>query len=137
RERMQLLEREREARTTAEKAVQARDEVLRVVAHDLGNSLSAVQVTARVLLRTLSEVGPEGKARHRVDNIRVLTEQMQRLRQDLLDVARLEAGHVVMSKRSVAPGALVEDTVGRYGGVAEERSLSLTSDVATGLPVIW
>src|SRR5690606_21201339 len=38
-ERALLLESEREARATAEAAVRGRDEVLRVVAHDLGNSL--------------------------------------------------------------------------------------------------
>src|SRR5688500_15045928 len=37
-ERAQLLVREQSARVRAEQAVQARDEVLRVVAHDLGNS---------------------------------------------------------------------------------------------------
>ena len=51
RERSLLLEREREARATAEGAVQARDEVLRVVSHDIGNSLSAVRIHALLLQR--------------------------------------------------------------------------------------
>lgn len=136
RERAQLLEREREARATAERAVQARDEVLRVVAHDLGNSLSAVQVTARVLLRTLSEEGSEGKARRGVATIRTLAEQMQRLRQDLLDVALLDAGHLVVTKRDVSPGALVDDAVERYRALAEERSVSLEGRVPEDLPPV-
>src|SRR5690606_11885098 len=89
RERAHLLEREREARSVAEAAVRARDEVLRVVSHDLGNSLSAVRLTTSVLLRTLPE-DPDGTLRQRVENIRLLTEQMQCLRQDLLDVAIIE-----------------------------------------------
>src|SRR5690606_11018781 len=82
-ERALLLESEREARATAEAAVRGRDEVLRVVAHDLGNSLSAVLVTTTVLLRTLPEAEGGGGARKKVENIRALVQQMQRLRQDL------------------------------------------------------
>ena len=89
-ERTLLLAREREARAEAERAVHARDEVLRVVAHDLGNSISAVLVTTQVLLRTLpaDEVATRPTRQH-VENVRSLVEQMQRLRQDLpQEVAR-------------------------------------------------
>lgn len=136
RERQQLLEREQEARIAAERAVSGRDEVLRVVAHDLGNALSAVQVTSRVLLRTLSEEGREGEARKRVENIRILTEQMQRLRQDLLDVALLDAGELTISASPVSPRQLIEDAVARYQPLAEERSVSLETSVADDLPLV-
>ncbi|HEX6068320.1 MAG TPA: response regulator, partial [Longimicrobiaceae bacterium] len=112
-ERVRLLASEREARATAEAAVRGRDEVLRVVAHDLGNSMSAVLVTSTLLLRTLPE-GAEGeKARRRVENIRSLVEQMQRLRQDLLDVAMLEAGQMTLEKGPSGPGTLIEQSLER------------------------
>ena len=133
-ERVRLLASEREARATAEAAVRGRDEVLRVVAHDLGNSMSAVLVTSTLLLRTLPE-GAEGeKARRRVENIRSLVEQMQRLRQDLLDVAMLEAGQMTLEKGPSGPGTLIEQSLERYAPVAEERSIELTSSVAPDLP---
>lgn len=135
-ERAQLLEREREARAAAEQAVSARDEVLRVVAHDLGNGLSAVQVTSWVLLRTLAEEGREGEARKRVENIRILTEQMQRLRQDLLDVALLDAGQLTVSTGPVSPGTLVDDVAARYQPLAEERGVRLCSQIDPHLPLV-
>lgn len=57
-ERAQLLRNEQEARASAEAAVRARDDVLRVVAHDIGNSLSAVKIHAMVLERTLGATQP-------------------------------------------------------------------------------
>lgn len=133
-ERAQLLAREREARATAEAAVRGRDEVLRVVAHDLGNSLSAVLVTATVLLRTLPDDGPGEKTRRRVDNIRQLAEQMHRLRQDLLDVAMLDAGQLSLEWGPLGPATLVETLLERFGPLAAERSIELEARLANGLP---
>jgi phosphoserine phosphatase RsbU/P len=125
-ERAQLLESERQARELAETAVQGRDEVLRVVAHDLGNSLSAVLVTTRFLLRTVSEGGEGATTRRYVENIRSLAEQMQRLRQDLLDAALLEAGRLAMEMEEIEPATLVEESFDRYAPVAAEKGITLT-----------
>lgn len=133
-ERALLLESEREARATAEAAVRGRDEVLRVVAHDLGNSLSAVLVTTSVLLRIVPEEVADGLARRKVENIRALVQQMQRLRQDLLDVALLEAGQLSIEPGPCGPSTLVEQSIERYAPIAEERSIELSEAVEPGLP---
>lgn len=135
-ERAQLLASERSARETAEAAVRARDEMLRVVAHDLGNSLSAMLVTARVLARTLPEDLAGGTAIRRVENIRTLAEQMQRLRQDLLDVALLEAGQLSVEAEPCSARSTVEQALERYRTTAEDRSIELTGSVEPGLPPI-
>jgi len=136
RERQRLLESEREARAVAEAAVRARDDVLRVVSHDLGNSLSAVRVTTTLLLRTLPQEGPDGEVRARVENIRQLTEQMQRLRQDLLDVASIEAGRLSVEPDWHAPRDLLEVTREHFSPVAEERGIALRVDVPDGVPQV-
>jgi signal transduction histidine kinase len=133
-ERARLLASEREARATAEAAVRGRDEVLRVVAHDLGNSMSAVLVTTTLLLRTLPEDEAGGKSRRRVENIRALVEQMQRLRQDLLDAALLEAGQLSIERGPCGPDTLLEQSIERYAPVAEERSIQLDERIEPGLP---
>jgi PAS domain S-box-containing protein len=48
-----LLVRERSARGEAEAAARARDDILRIVSHDLGTPLSAIAVATSVLLRIL------------------------------------------------------------------------------------
>ncbi|MQA92228.1 MAG: response regulator [Gemmatimonas sp.] len=136
RDRARLLESEREAREIAERAVQARDELLRVVAHDLGNSLSAVVVTTGVLLRTLPESPGDGATRRHIDNIRNLAEQMQRLRQDLLDVARLEAGQLSIDPVALDPCGLVKSSLERYGALAAGKPVSLESRLPDELPAV-
>lgn len=136
RERALLLRREQEARETAEAAVRARDEVLRIVSHDLGNSLSAVGVTAGVLLRTLPR-GPESEeTRERVTSIRHLVQGMQRLRQDLLDVASLEVGRLSMMPEPIGVGELLEETLTHFAPLAAERGIRLAADVPDGLPEV-
>jgi signal transduction histidine kinase len=133
RERAALLRSEREARATAEAAVRARDDVLRVVSHDLGNSLSAVLVTTTLLLRSLPG---EGEVRQRVASIRQLAEQMQRLRQDLLDVASIEAGRLSIEPDWCEPRELLEVTREHFSPVAAERGVSLAVEAEEGLPPV-
>lgn len=123
-ERVQLLRREHDARLAAEAAVRARDEVLRIVSHDLGNSLSAILVTTTVLLRTHAQE-PHDATHRRLDNIRITAEQMQRLRQDLLDVAMIEAGRLSMQPRPVDARAVLEHACSLYSPVASEKSIAL------------
>jgi sigma-B regulation protein RsbU (phosphoserine phosphatase) len=130
-ERAHLLQREQEARAAAEAAVRGRDEVLRIVSHDLGNSLSAVLLTTAVLLRTHATESPE-KTHQRLENIRRLAEQMQRLRQDLLDVAMLEAGRLSMDRIPLEPAALVEQARERFSAAAAEKSVVLQCSTEGG-----
>ncbi len=130
-ERSQLLTREREVRAAAEAAVAARDEVLRVVSHDLGNSLSAVKIHAVVLGRVLSqrEEEPEHELSTRIEAIKDLVTQMHRLRQDLLDIASIDAGRLSVETGAHAVGALVESAVATIWDRATEKSIRL--EVAT------
>jgi signal transduction histidine kinase len=134
-ERATLLRNEQDARAAAEAAVNARDEVLRVVAHDIGNSLSAVKIHAMVLERTL----PAGdvEARKHTEAIRDLTQQMDRLRQDLLDVAAIEAGRLSFEPHETALAEVVDDVLGTMAGMAAEKALQIESCVPAGLPAVW
>lgn len=134
-ERAGLLGAEQEARAAAEAAVNARDEVLRIVAHDIGNSLSAVKIHAMVLERTLQP--GDAEARKRTEAIRNLTQQMDRLRQDLLDVAAIEAGRLSFEPGETALAEVVADVLGTVAGMAAEKSLAVESCVSADLPAVW
>ncbi|WP_420130454.1 ATP-binding protein [Longimicrobium sp.] len=136
-ERAGLLRNEREARAAAEAAVNARDEVLRVVAHDIGNSLSAVKIHTMVLERTLPAGEGQAEARKRTEAIRHLTQQMDRLRQDLLDVAAIEAGRLSFEPHETALAEVVDDVLATVAGMAGEKSLVVESSVPAELPAVW
>jgi len=119
----------------AQDAVRARDDVLGIVSHDLGNSLSAVAVASAVLLRTLPEDAP-GDARARAASIRQLAEQMQRLRQDLLDVASVEAGRLAVEPEVHDARALLEESVHHFAPLAAERDIALDLAAADDVPPV-
>ena len=131
-ERARLLDREHDAREAAEAAVRARDEVLRIVAHDIGNSLSAVKIHALVLERTLPP--EDAEARKRITAIRDLTAQMDRLRQDLLDVAAIEAGRLSVEPVPTDVGEVVRDAVTALAELAAHQGVTLTAEVEPRLP---
>jgi signal transduction histidine kinase len=60
-------------------------------------------------------------------------ERMNRLVQDLLDVAKLEAGRVAISARPVAVAPLVSEASGMLAPIAAEKQLRLETVIAEGL----
>ena len=136
-ERRRLLAREREARAAAEAAVRARDEVLRIVAHDIGNGLSAVKIHASVLDRTLPAGGDGEAARKRVTAIRNTIAQMDRLRQDLLDVAAIEAGRLSAEPAPLSLAEVVEEVLEGLAALAAEKGLTVERAVPPSLPDAW
>ncbi|HEU4452427.1 MAG TPA: PAS domain S-box protein, partial [Longimicrobium sp.] len=120
----------------ARDATRARDETLRVVAHDIGNGLSAVRLHATLCARLLPDDEAGAAAREHARHIGELISQVQRLRQDLLDAASLEAGALAMRFAPVDAAELVEEAVARVAPLAAEKEIDLTSDVPEDLPVI-
>jgi PAS domain S-box-containing protein len=119
---------------TAQSAVQARDDVLAVVSHDLGNPLSAIRIGTKLVRRRLSE--DESDALRQLDGIRQAAEQMERLINDLLDVKRLEAGQLTLQRRPQRPASLLTEVVEMIGSIAEERGQQLVCEADEGLAAV-
>jgi PAS domain S-box-containing protein len=117
----------------AREAVAARDEVLSIVSHDLGNPLSAIRVSARVLDRFL-DGGDIAPARTQLDGIRTAALQMERLIKDLLEVRRIEMGRLRLVPRPEPVAQLVTEAVQSLRAVAEEQGVTLDGEVEDGLP---
>jgi PAS domain S-box-containing protein len=107
----------------AQAAIGARDEVLGVVSHDLGNPLSAIFIGTRLLLRGGRL---DDGTRVRIEAIRGAADQMKRLVQDLLEIRRIEAGRLPLDIRPVHVPALLADALAAARPLAEERHTSVT-----------
>jgi signal transduction histidine kinase len=125
------LEREEEALAAAQTAVRARDETLRVVAHDLRNPLSTVLAIAGLLTDVDLEPA-ERRAQLRL--IERVIQQMNRLVGDLLDVARIEAGRVSLVRERIPPSELAVEAARLFDQQAKARSITLRSDVPESVP---
>lgn len=117
-----------------QRAVQARDEVLGVVTHDLRNPLSVLSMCASSLLE--GQHGAETAVRETAETIRDAAAWALRLIQDLLDVAMIEAGHLALERRPQDAVILISKAAVMFERMAEERSLRLVLDVPDQLPQV-
>lgn len=131
-ERTRLLEAERAARAAAETALRTRDEVLAVVSHDLRNPLSVIDMCAASLVDKLAR-DDEG-ARSLVRTIESSTEWMNRLIEDLLDVARVEAGRLNLDRHPQDLVRVISEATVMLEPLITEKSLTLHEDLPDHLP---
>ena len=117
----------------AQHATRARDEILGVVSHDLRNPLSAIAMVTRALRDQMATDDPR---RELLDTAYDSTEWMNRLIQDLLDVASIEAGRLAVERRPEAVLPLLERAASMFERTAAERSIVVRVDVPAGLPPI-
>jgi PAS domain S-box-containing protein len=129
----------------ARSAVQARDDMMAVVSHDLGNPLSAIRIGTTLLLRTLpaaneadeaEEAGSLHSARRQAEFIRQSAQQMENLVNDLLDVKRLETGTLAVDVKPVDVRAVVTDVLHVFTPIAENRNIALHTQCGAELPVV-
>jgi len=121
----------------AQQASLIRDEVLRIVAHDLRNPLNTILLSAGVLgelLGLASESHPAEK--RQLDMIRRSVHRADRLIQDLLDVARVEAGRLSVQPRPQSAAALVQEAVELHRAMADEKRIRLHADIPESLPQV-
>jgi signal transduction histidine kinase len=119
----------------AQRAVQARDDVLGVVAHDLRNPVNSILLQSRRLVRSGPE--PERRTQKPVDTISRSALRMSRLIDDLLDVVRMEADRLPIDPTRLSASQLVSDSVEAHSALAASMSLDLCPDAAHALPDVW
>lgn len=117
----------------AQRAVQARERVLGIVAHDLRNPLNVIEMSAQILLDdTFSP------AQH-VQQTRMIlrsAQRMERLIEDLLDIARIEADRLTLHREIHQPADVAGEAVELNLSLAAAKSLSLHLEAAADLPAI-
>jgi PAS domain S-box-containing protein len=113
-------------------AVQARDDVLAIVSHDLRNPINTISMTAELL----QEQTPAGEGARLLEIIQRSTQRMDRLIRDLLDVARIEAGGITIRPTDQDPAELVREAVELQQPLAREEEIQLTAEIPQPLPTI-
>lgn len=129
--RVRLMEEEREAKEAAETAVRVRDETLGIVSHDLRNPLTKIALSADLL--------PDADAEERqelIATIRLSASQATRLIQDLLDVARVEAGAFSVDMKPLSAAWLVRTACESHEPLAAQKKQQIVCSVTDDLPEI-
>ena len=123
----------RAAEAALQEAVRARDEVLAVVSHDLRNPIGTI--AAAVELMSDDAVPPERQGEH-LEIIGRAAERANRLIQDLLDVATIEAGRLSVRTKRVDLGELVEEVGSQMRLGADLEGVDLSVQVPAELPAV-
>jgi PAS domain S-box-containing protein len=129
--RVRLMEQEREAKERAEAAVRVRDETLGIVSHDLRNPLTTIALSADLLKGTSGDEQPE-----LIETIRTSARRMERLIQDLLDVARVEAGGLAIARSYIDAQLLVREVCAAHEAMAEQKQQRLVCEMREAVPQI-
>ena len=114
--------REQEANAAARRAIAARDELVAVVSHDLRNPLTTIVLGANLI--SASDVDPT--LRKHVTAIGDAGNVMQALIDELLDVAKLESGHVELAARPCR----VADLFGTIASLFQARAAGANVELA-------
>lgn len=129
-----LLEVDR-LRSEVQAAVDARDNLLAAVSHDLKSPLSAIRLGATLAARKLTSDEPSAR-----DGIAIVLRSavtMGRLIDDLLQAALIESGAFRIEAAARAVPEIVHAAIEAVAPIAAARSIELTARMPTDLPVIW
>ncbi|HEX3532746.1 MAG TPA: PAS domain S-box protein [Gemmatimonadaceae bacterium] len=118
----------------AEQATRARDDVLAVVAHDLRNPLNTVTMAISLMLETTPVERTQERRQQEI--VRRAADRMNRMIQDLLDVKRMESGHLSIDVKAESPDDLVNDTIDMLRPLASGSSIEMVASVAENLPSV-
>lgn len=114
------------AKEQAEEASRAKSMFLSRTSHELRTPLNAILGFAQLL--DMSDL--HAQAHEHVEQILRGGNHLLRLMNDVLDIARIEAGELAMYPESVAVGELVHDSVELLRPVATPRDVHVSSEIA-------
>ncbi|WP_412744983.1 ATP-binding protein [Krasilnikovia sp. MM14-A1004] len=129
----QYLDRRR-AEELAVELARTKDEFLTLVTHELRNPLSVITATASVAEEELGSVPLEDQRTY----LRTIARSAQRLSvmaEDLLDLARLESGHLEIRPEPTDLSEIIEAAVQALGTHAADKDLTVTVRVPRELPL--
>lgn len=131
-ERNELFHREREARMTAETALQQRDDFLAVAAHELKTPVTGLRINAQLILRRLQK-GEDQLPVWFGDRLSIIDQQSDRLTrliEQLLNVSRLDQDKLQVERRSHDMTVLVEQLVSAAQTRTTRHTLVLVADAS-------
>ncbi len=111
-----------------------RDDLMKMIVHDLKTPLSSVLATLEMVLD--QDYGPVTEPqRHALGDAESKAEELLALIEDLLEVARIEETTLALDRVPVAPGALLAEIAHEWGARFRQAGTTVSVEVADDAPV--
>ncbi|MFL5270764.1 MAG: response regulator, partial [Anaeromyxobacteraceae bacterium] len=107
------------------RSVRAREDALAEVSHELRNPLSSVLLASLQLERAVERPDLPDLVKRRAATVRRSGERMNRLVNDLLDLARIESGHFILALQRQDVAQLLADAMESAAAQAAELGVAL------------
>lgn len=121
----------------SEESSKTRNELMRVVSHDLKNPLNSIKLNGELLLHHCSKMpNLDPRLHQRLSSIINSSEHAISLINDLLVNAKIEEGGLVLKKNTFAAIDLVNDLHDLFQSLAEEKGVLFTIDYPHNAPLI-
>jgi signal transduction histidine kinase len=120
----------------AQEAIRARDEVHRIVAHDLRNPLYGIKLMLSLIAKRVRAESDWAEEAEYAELARQAVQRMERLIQDMLDVARLEAGSLSIECERQGAAALLVETITFHQTLATDSALEFEHLAPADLPEV-
>jgi signal transduction histidine kinase len=117
-------------REQLKQAVQARDDVLAIVSHDMRTPLAVVHTTTSMLLNPKYQLTP-AQIREQHERIRRNVDLMNRMIGDLMDMVSLRSGNLSINRKPLVVNDALREAVTAHEGPARDKGLSLSYDGGT------
>jgi signal transduction histidine kinase/CheY-like chemotaxis protein len=145
----QLFEETRQARAAAEDADAAKSAFLSTVSHELRTPLTSVLGFAKIIKKRLEDrifpllTTDDRKVRLTIqqigENLNVVVSEGERLTKlidDVLDLAKIEAGKLEWHMETVAMADIIDRATSATSSLFDQKHLALVRDVAADLPPV-
>jgi len=119
----------------AQRATRAREELLAIVSHDLKNPLNVILMSTS-LMAPAPGASDRRQSREQIEAIKRSARHMNRLIQDLLVTASIEAGKLTIERRRFAIYPLVHEAIEAMRPLAARKLLTLSDELPDDIPEI-
>ena len=122
-----------EVNVALEQANLARSQFLSTMSHELRTPLASIMGFSEILLDAAIEADGDQQQRSNLESILTNSEHLLELINDVLDLSKIETGHMVLDFRQVDPRDLLGEVAAEIGSLATKRNLFLRIEVEEGI----